>query len=84
MTTGTVLAVVVLAYDILVAVEGVTATVLLGRGAAIWVENVLVFSLWYWQVDRTDRPSGPPGRRSRPAPPRSVRPTPSRSGDGPS
>jgi len=52
MTTGTVLAVVVLAHDILVALKGVTATVLLGRGAAIWVENVIVFSLWYWQFDR--------------------------------
>jgi hypothetical protein len=63
MTTGAVLAVVVLAYDILVAVEGVTATVLLGRGAAIWVENVLVFSLWYWQVDRggpAERAAGSP------------------------
>ena len=52
MTAGTVLSVVVLAYDILVALKGVTATVLLGRGAAIWVENVIVFSLWYWQFDR--------------------------------
>jgi hypothetical protein len=32
MTVGTALAVIVLAYEILVAVEGVTATVLLGRG----------------------------------------------------
>jgi hypothetical protein len=63
MTTGTVLAVVVLAYDILVAVEGVTATVLLGRGAAIWVENVILFSLWCWQVDRggpAERAAGSP------------------------
>ena len=52
MTAGTVLAVIVLAYDIMVAVRGVTATVLLGRGASIWVENVIVFSLWYWQFDR--------------------------------
>jgi uncharacterized membrane protein len=52
MTTGTALAVFVLAWDILVAVQGVTATVLLGRGASIWVENVIVFSLWYWQFDR--------------------------------
>jgi uncharacterized membrane protein len=52
MTVGTVLAVVVLAYDILAGVANVTATVLLGRGAAIWVENVILFSLWYWQVDR--------------------------------
>jgi uncharacterized membrane protein len=37
--------------------------VLLGRGAAIWVENVLVFSLWYWQVDRggpAERAAGSP------------------------
>jgi hypothetical protein len=52
MTVGTVLAVMVLAVDILAGVSGVTATVLLGRGAAIWVENVILFSLWYWQVDR--------------------------------
>jgi len=52
MTFGTILAVIVLAVDILVAVKGVTATVLLGRGAAIWVENVILFSLWYWQIDR--------------------------------
>ena len=52
MTVGTALAVTVLAVDILAGVSGVTATVLLGRGAAIWVENVILFSLWYWQVDR--------------------------------
>ena len=52
MTVGTVLGVVVLAADILGAVRGVTATVLLGRGAAIWVANVIIFSLWYWQLDR--------------------------------
>ena len=52
MTTGIALSVTVLAIDILVAVRGVTATTLLGRGAAIWVENVIVFSLWYWQLDR--------------------------------
>jgi uncharacterized membrane protein len=52
MTVGTVTSVTVLAVDILAGVEGVTATVLLGRGAAIWVENVILFSLWYWQFDR--------------------------------
>jgi uncharacterized membrane protein len=63
MTTGTALAVIVLAVDILVAVKGVTATVLLGRGASIWVENVIVFSLWYWQLDR-----GGPAERAAGAP----------------
>jgi uncharacterized membrane protein len=63
MTLGTVLAVVVLAYDILVAVQGVTATVLLGRGASIWVASVIIFSLWYWQFDRggpAERAAGSP------------------------
>ena len=52
MTFGTATSVTVLAVDILAGVEGVTATVLLGRGAAIWFENVILFSLWYWQFDR--------------------------------
>jgi uncharacterized membrane protein len=52
MATGTALAVVVLVYDILSSLTGVTATVLLGRGAAIWVTNVIVFSLWFWELDR--------------------------------
>jgi hypothetical protein len=52
MTIGTVASVTVLAVDILAGVSGVTATVLLGRGASIWFENVIVFSLWYWQFDR--------------------------------
>ena len=63
MTTGTALAVTVLAHDILAEVQGVTATVLLGRGAAVWVENVIVFSLWYWQIDRggpAERAAGSP------------------------
>ena len=63
MTAGVVISVTVLAYDILVSVRGVTATVLLGRGAAIWVENVIVFSLWYWQFDRggpAERAAGSP------------------------
>jgi uncharacterized membrane protein len=67
MTLGTVLGVVVLAYDILDAAEGVTATILLGRGAAIWVANVIIFSLWYWQLDRggpTERAAAAPVRPS--------------------
>jgi uncharacterized membrane protein len=63
MSAGTVLAVIVLAVDVIGAVEGVTATVLLGRGASIWVENVIVFSLWYWQFDRggpAERAAGSP------------------------
>ena len=63
MTFGTVLGVTVLAYDILAAARGVTASVLLGRGAAIWVANVIIFSLWYWEFDRggpAERAAGSP------------------------
>jgi len=37
------------------------APALLGRGAALWVTNVLVFSLWFWELDRggaAERASG--------------------------
>jgi uncharacterized membrane protein len=30
----------------------VGATALLGRGGALWVTNVVVFSLWFWELDR--------------------------------
>jgi uncharacterized membrane protein len=46
---------------------GITATILLGRGAAVWVANVIIFSLWYWQVDRggpAERAAGSPIRPS--------------------
>jgi uncharacterized membrane protein len=32
---------------------------LISAGALIWLTNVLIFSLWYWQIDR-----GGPGRRA--------------------
>jgi len=32
--------------------EGKQATALLFTGGAIWVGNVLVFALWYWEFDR--------------------------------
>jgi uncharacterized membrane protein len=32
--------------------SGVSATALLGRGATVWATNVIVFSLWYWELDR--------------------------------
>ena len=52
MTIGTMAGVVILIYDILAGVAGINATDLLGRGAAIWFTNVIVFSLWYWELDR--------------------------------
>jgi len=39
--------------------EGNTAGALLVRGGAIWLTNVIVFALWYWELDR-----GGPGDRA--------------------
>ena len=61
MTLGVATSTVVLSYDILATVRGVNATALLGRGAAVWLTNVIVFSLWYWEVDR----GGPAERAAR-------------------
>src|SRR5262245_24927127 len=53
MTIGTIGAVTVLIVDILYpGDQALSATNLLGRGAAVWVTNVIVFSLWYWEFDR--------------------------------
>jgi len=42
----------ILIYDILEGLPGINATDLLGRGAAVWFNNVIVFSLWFWELDR--------------------------------
>jgi uncharacterized membrane protein len=52
MTVGTMFAAGLLVYDILSGNVHATATNLLGRGAAVWFTNVIVFSLWYWELDR--------------------------------
>jgi len=52
LTIGTIAGLVVLIVDILDEAYAVPAPALLGRGAALWVTNVVVFSLWYWEVDR--------------------------------
>lgn len=52
MTVANSLGAVLLMYDIIATVHGINSTDLLGRGALIWVTNVIVFSLWYWEFDR--------------------------------
>jgi uncharacterized membrane protein len=58
MTIGTMAGVTLLVYDILsnkVLFHPdvvLNATDLFGRGAALWVTNVIVFSLWFWELDR--------------------------------
>jgi hypothetical protein len=61
MTVGNTLAAVALITDLLAFTRGVTAYLLLGRGATIWVTNIIVFSLWYWELDR----GGPAERAAR-------------------
>jgi uncharacterized membrane protein len=60
MTLATVGGVIVLIVDILdTNIQDVDANALLGRGAALWVTNVITFSFWYWIFDR-----GGPGERA--------------------
>ena len=52
MTVANTVAGVVLIDDIISGIPGITPTILLGGGAAIWVTNIITFSLWYWLLDR--------------------------------
>jgi hypothetical protein len=52
MSAATLGAIAVLIYDIIEGLPGINATDLLGRGAAVWFNNVIVFSLWFWELDR--------------------------------
>ena len=60
MTVGTVASLSVLIYDILHGEADLSADNLLGRGGAIWLTNVIAFSLWFWELDR----GGPAERAS--------------------
>jgi hypothetical protein len=57
MTVGMLTSLSVLINDILRGVD-LSADNLLGRGGAIWLTNVIAFSLWFWELDR----GGPPHR----------------------
>jgi uncharacterized membrane protein len=52
MTVGTLGGAVILLYQIVTSAKGMTADTILGRGASVWLANVIVFSLWYWELDR--------------------------------
>jgi uncharacterized membrane protein len=49
-----------LVYRLLTGTEGSDATALLLTGAAIWLANVAIFALWYWEFDQ----GGPVSRDS--------------------
>ncbi|VEG42161.1 Uncharacterised protein [Mycolicibacterium flavescens] len=59
-TLDNTLSAVVLAVGILSGDESNDAAVLLGSGASIIVTNVIVFGIWYWELDR----GGPFARRA--------------------
>ena len=61
MTIATIGGVVVLTVDVLDTKLHIEANALLGRGAALWVTNVITFSFWYWIFDR----GGPAERAAR-------------------
>ena len=48
-----------LVHDLLTSHQPVTAVTLFEVGANIWLTNVLIFALWYWELDR-----GGPGARA--------------------
>jgi uncharacterized membrane protein len=59
MTVDNLGAVVEMVRDILNDAKDDTGTVLLATGGAVWLTNVIAFSLWYWLLDR----GGPAARR---------------------
>ena len=56
----------VLDYSIVTGKTGNDAIGLLSAGAAIYLTNIIVFGIWYWELDRGG--SVQPGRRNGPAP----------------
>ena len=51
-TVANTLGVAILLYDIFTKEAGLSSGPLLGRGGALWVTNIIVFSLWFWELDR--------------------------------
>jgi hypothetical protein len=49
---ATLWSVALLSYDMVAGRAGLAATELVRNGAAIWLTNVIVFGLWFWEFDR--------------------------------
>ena len=67
MTFDNLAAVVEMVRDIINDSKDDTGEVLLATGAAIWVTNVIAFSLWYWLLDRGGPAARAAGAGSRPS-----------------
>jgi uncharacterized membrane protein len=52
MSVDSLLAVVELVRDILNGSQGDNGPVLLATGGAVWLTNIIAFSLWFWMLDR--------------------------------
>jgi uncharacterized membrane protein len=52
MTVGTLGSAFVLLVQIVSSRNALTPDTLLGRGATAWLTTVIIFSLWYWELDR--------------------------------
>src|SRR5437773_1304552 len=52
MTVGTLGSAFVLLVQIVSSRDALTPDTLLGRGATAWFTTVIIFSLWYWELDR--------------------------------
>jgi uncharacterized membrane protein len=57
---------VALVYGLVRGTEGGSAGPLLVTGGAVWLTNVLVFALWYWEFDRGGPSARAHGRREHP------------------
>jgi uncharacterized membrane protein len=55
-----------LVYGLVQGTEGGSAGPLLATGGAIWLTNVLVFALWYWEFDRGGPSARAHGRHEHP------------------
>jgi uncharacterized membrane protein len=55
-----------LVYGLVRGTEGQNAGLLLSTGGAIWLTNVLIFALWYWEFDRGGPAARAHGRRDHP------------------
>jgi hypothetical protein len=67
MTIDNLAAVVEMLRDILNDSQDDSGEVLLATGAAIWVTNVIAFSLWYWLLDRGGPAARAAGTGSQPS-----------------
>ncbi|MBB5867894.1 putative membrane protein [Allocatelliglobosispora scoriae] len=58
--------VVLLSYDMISGKHDLSAVELVRNGGAIWLTNVIVFALWYWELDRGGPAARAANRKDKP------------------